>query len=106
MKRIKRILVTLLAVTLLMTSLTGCDDYREQVAEVFEKVKTVFSGEQTVTGDPVVSEPVPTEPVPTEPEPTAEPGRDVIEDTKVVLEYTLSEEDIAELQKMIDAMHK
>lgn len=96
MKKIKRILVTLLAVTLLMTSLTGCDDYREQVAEVFEKVKTVFSGEQTVTGEPVVSEPVPTEP-----EPTAEPGSDVTEDTKVVLEYTLSEEDIAEFEAQV-----
>ena len=105
MKKMKRILVMIMVLALLLTSLTGCDDYREQVAEVFDKMKTVFMGEQVVSGEPVVEEPVEKEPVVSEPvvsEPVPEDtDNNETEDTKVDLEYTLNEEDIAEFEAQV-----
>mgnify|MGYP003484559137 CR=1 FL=1 len=84
MKKMKRILVMIMVLALLLTSLTGCDDYQDQVAEALNKVKTAFTGEEVETEE-VETEEVETEEVETEKTETEDVKTEEIEDEEVPL---------------------
>lgn len=110
MKKFKRIVLYVAVVTLLLTSLTGCDDYRERVAEVFNTLKNVLVADaepsEPEIAEPEISEPEPAKPEVSEPEPSEEPSEPERENSENqgptrFLIYTLSEEDIATYESQL-----
>ncbi len=111
MKKFKRFITTALIAGLMMTLLTGCDEYREQIKELFGNWGWFMADGDEPTAKPTAvpvpeSTPEPTAtPTPT-PEPTKEPDSPETDPTATVLpmselEYVLTEEDIAEFEAQL-----
>lgn len=87
MKKVKRIMTAILVAGLLLTSLTGCDDYQEQMDEVFERLGRIFTSEDAEEEEIIAED-----------SDESERSDVVCDETEVkedFLEYTLNEEQIA-----------
>ena len=90
MKKVKHILVSILTVGLLLTSLAGCGEQKEQKKETINQEKPVATEAPVVTETPTATE-----------APASSAPDNEEKDKKNYLNYTLSEENIATFETQL-----